>query len=307
MRLGDDAPLDLGVVGAATEPAPEPAEPRRPGGRWLWAVVAAAFVGGGALGLVVADSREDAAGYADVQLVSGGVEHLSGHADETAPGSVELSLLNLGEHEVEILGLEPPGMTVQADEAAREPVTVPPGEWRSVRQTGLIADCTTTVPDDELLVRVRDAGGTEQLVQPYGVLDYGGASEAWFAACQTSGPSYGLADVTTVTHHGETVVMDLYLSNTGDGPLRVLQFQPDAPGLDAPAPVVPFAVPGGEAVAVPLTWTVTDCDTALQWSDVQIDIEVSSGGGRQMGPHSLDGRARAELVLLVQRVCGDGG
>lgn len=135
MSQGTEGPLDLGVVGA-TQGEPDD-EPRRAhSGRWVWTAVAAAFVAGGGLGLIVADARDDAAAYADVRLVSGAILSLTERADDDSPGRIEVSVLNLGEHEVEILGLEPEGVAVRPGEEAAEPVPAPPGEWVTASQSG---------------------------------------------------------------------------------------------------------------------------------------------------------------------------
>ncbi|WP_053202274.1 hypothetical protein [Jiangella muralis] len=184
MRQGDDGPLDLGVVGATPDEPDD--EPRRGhSGRQVWAAVAAAFVIGGGLGLFVADAREEAAAYTEVRLVSGALQAIPDRADEASPGRIELSLLNLGEHAVEILGLELPGMTVRPDEEPAGPVAAPPGEWVSVSQGGLIADCAGTDPGGApVRVRVRDAGGTERLAEMGALPDFGGALEVWGYVCR---------------------------------------------------------------------------------------------------------------------------
>lgn len=300
MRHEDEAPLDLGVLGAETGEPPEPRPERAR--RWWW-VVAAAFVAGGAVGLVVAESRDDAAAYADVRLVSGAVRGLSDHADETVPGFVELTLLNIGEHEIEILGLEPAGMAVVADDEPGEPVPAPPGEWVTARQDGLIADCAGIEPGDGLRVRVRDAGGTERVVEADGLPDFGGVGGLWSYVCRPPDLVFPVAGPTIVTRAPDSLTMEVRVSNSGTEPLTVSVFEPDTAGLAAAGPELPFEVPVGESIPVPLTWTVTDCRLATGWPEAQISY-AAGDDEHSRGHYMLQGEARAELVLLVDRVCG---
>ncbi|WP_116950827.1 hypothetical protein [Jiangella endophytica] len=305
-----DEPLDLGVVrgGQDREPPADPGDrPGRPGKRSAlrrWAAVAAAFVVGGVLGLVVADARDDAAGYADVRLVGGAIQGMSDHADETAPGFLEISLLNLGEHEVEILGLEPHGMTVAAADEPAEPLRAPPGEWVTARQDRLIADCAGPSRDG-LRVRVRDAGGTQRVVEADTLPEFGGVAGLVDYVCRPVDLVFPAIGATIVSRESGSVTMELRVANDGTGPLPVSAFEPDTPGMVATGPEVPFEVPAAGSISVPLTWTVTDCRLATGWPGVQIAYTVGADG-QSRGHYQLDGTARAELVLLVDRVCGSG-
>ena len=299
MRQPDEGPLDLDA-----EPAGE--EPRRAAGRWAWAIAALAFVAGAALGLVVADTRDDAAGLSDVRLASGLVQGYSMTADESAPGHVELSVLNLGEHEVEILGLEPAGMTVQPGDRPADPLPAPPGEWVTATQTGLIADCSLGDPGQLVRVRVRDAAGTERVVEASGLAGIGGTPGFWEVACAPPALGFPIHGGAEAEHAAETVTVHVPVANPGAEPLRVLGFGSETAGLALTAPEVPLAVPPNEAVHLALTWSVTDCEAALAWPDVMLDYRLERDGDETGGSQVLPGPARAELVLLVQRVCGDG-
>ncbi|MBB5789318.1 hypothetical protein [Jiangella mangrovi] len=274
--------------------------------RWLWAVVVMALVVGGALGLVVADTRDDAAGLSDVRLVSGLVEGSSMTADESAPGNIRLSLLNLGEHEVEILGLEPAGMTVQPGDRPADPLPAPPGEWVTATQTGLIADCSLGDPGQVIRVRVRDAAGTERVVEASGLPDSLGTLGMWQTACAPPAlvfPRIGVASA--AVHEAATLTTELPVANDSGRPLRVIRFGSESPGLALTAPELPIEMPANDATRIPLTWGVTDCQIALGWPDVVIDYSLERDGDQSSGSYVLVGPARAELVLLVQRVCGD--
>ena len=305
MKQGEEAPLDLGVVGAVDQP--EPAEPdpgpRQPAGRWRWVVVALAFVTGGVLGLVVADSRDDAAGYADVRLVSGSVTNVSERADDESPGRLQLSVLNIGEHEVEILGLEPYGTAVVPGEEAAAPVQAPPGEWVTASQDGLVFDCEAEVDDvDGLRIRVRDAGGTERVVEADGMPEYGGVSDAWRYTCQPAELLFPEIAATVTGSDAESVTIEVRLSNPGTVPMEVSALETDTPGLAAAGPELPFELPPDESVTMPLTWTVTDCRLARQWPDPEI-VYAYSGQQTSRDYHSMDAAAQAALVLLTDRVC----
>ncbi len=302
MRQGDEAPLDLGVMGRADEPQEAEPErgPRQSSNRWRWAGVAPAFVAGGVLGAVIADTRDDAAAYADVRLVSGMVTNVSERADEESPGRIELSVLNLGEHEVEILGLEPHGAAVQPGEEALVPVPAPPGEWVTARQNGLIFDCEAD-SGDGLRIRVRDAGGTERVVEADGMPQFGGIADAWRYTCE---PELMFPEIAATVTAGaaESVTIEVRLSNPGTRPLVVSALETDTPGLAAAGSEVPFELPPNESLTVPLTWTITDCRLARQWPDPEI-VYAYSGEQTSRDYHAMDAAAQAALVLLTDRVC----
>lgn len=306
MEHGDQGPLDLGVVGETPDEPDD--EPRGgPSGRRVWTAVAAAFVVGAGLGLFVADARDDAASYSDVRLASGALQALPDRANEESPGRIELSLLNLGEHEVEILGMELPGMSVRADEERAEPVTASPGEWVTASQGGLIADCAGADPGDDAPVRVhvRDAGGTERLVDVGALPDFGGALEVWGHLCRGPELVFPLMDAVVQVNDDGSVTTTLRVSNDGSEPLEVSRFQTLAPGLVAAGPEPPFEVPPDESLDVPVTWTVGDCRQALTWEAPEIEYSTGSGATSAPGWYPLTGAAQAELVLMVDRVCGD--
>ncbi|WP_116950826.1 hypothetical protein [Jiangella endophytica] len=302
MTQGDE-PLDLGVVGIDDDPAPD--EPPRGPGRWRWTIVPlATFAAGGVLGLVVADTRGEAAEYADVRLVGGAVQSVSGWSEPDAPGRIELDLFNIGEHEVEILGLEPAGMTLDPGVEPAEPVPAPPGAWVTAGQDGLVVDCEAPVGDG-VLVRVRDAGGTERLVEPDLRPGSGGLQVAWLTAC---GPPHAMfpAPVSTVTAtDAESVSTDVRLANTGTETMEVVELAALTPGLDITGPEVPFDVPAGESVTVPVTWTVANCSLALLWPEPRL-LYAIAGEESSRGEYPVEGPVQAELVLLVDRVCGSG-
>ncbi|SDU71042.1 hypothetical protein [Jiangella alkaliphila] len=296
-------PLDLGVVGGPESAAEPPERPRQSSNRWRWAGVALAFVAGGVLGLVVADTRDDAAGYADVRLVSGSVTNVTERADEESPGRLQLSVLNIGDHEVEILGLEPYGTTVVPGEEAAEPLAAPPGEWVTASQGGLVFDCEAEVGDvDGLRIRVRDAGGTERVVEADGMPEYGGVSDAWRYTCQPAELLFPEIAATVTGSAAESVTIEVRLSNPGTVPMEVSALETDTPGLAAAGPELPFELPPDESVTMPLTWTVTDCRLARQWPDPEI-VYAHSGQQTSRDYHSMDAAAQAALVLLTDRVC----
>ena len=218
MRQPDEAPLDLDA-----EPARD--EPRRAVPPWLWVLVAAAFVAGGALGLVVADTRDDAAGLSDVRLVSGLVQ----------------------------------GSSMTA----------------------------------------------ERVVEASGLADTAGTLGFWEVVCAPPALAFPIHGGAEAEHAAETVTVHVPVANPGAEPLGVLGFGSETAGLALTEPEVPFELPPNEAVHLALTWSVTDCEAALAWPDVMLDYRLERDGDETGGSQLLPGRARAELVLLVQRVCGD--
>ncbi|TDD64893.1 hypothetical protein E1262_26900 [Jiangella aurantiaca] len=100
-----------------------------------------------------------------------------------------------------------------------------------------------------------------------------------------------------------TLTTDIRLANPGTESLEVIALEAETPGLATAGPEVPFEVPPGESLSVPLTWTVTNCRLALQWLEPQL-LYAYAGESSARGHHPLDSAAQAELVLLVDRVCG---
>lgn len=278
-------PLDLGVVGPApagrgSGDAGVDDEPRRtpsrgrPGWRW-WGALAAAAVAGAVGGLVVAEARDDAAGYDTVELFGGPVEPavLGGGATQ---GELSISLLNAGERTIDILGVEVEGMTVAAGAEPADPVAAEPGTWTDYVQRDLEVDCTGPLPA-AVHVRVRTESGAERLVEVEPPDDYGGLRGFWYVECQAFQFGLQVRDSTLVDTGGGTVVLALELANDGFQDLRIGAIAARAPGFALTTDAAELAIPAGQTVTVTTTWTVADCDLALQAAGGSLAVRIMHG------------------------------
>ncbi|PZF82638.1 hypothetical protein [Jiangella anatolica] len=311
MSLGerpDERPLDLGVVGPPGDPGAEgdlePAD--RTGHPWRrWALPAAALVVGGLLGGVVTDARNEAADLARVGVVAGASTWTPASRDEDG-ASADLQLMNIGARTVEIVGIEADGFAVAPGAGRFETVEAPVGDWVTVRQHGLVADCDSAAPA-ELRVHIRDDAGDEHTLTADQQPDYGGGlAMLWTSQCdfgagyvQFTGPGYTRAEETSV-------VQTVPLMNYAGRHARVTHLVPMAPGMTATPPEVPIELDGNEVTQVEIVWTVDDCAaaTTMGGADGQIEYTVTSGTMQLPERYPLDGPTMVELVRLAGRVCG---
>ncbi|MBB5789317.1 hypothetical protein [Jiangella mangrovi] len=300
MTAAHDEPFHLGVVGESPSSEPPPAPGG--GGHWRWVALAAAVAVGAVLGLVVSDARHDAAELTEIRVVAGGLDAFTMSTPDE-PVSIGVHLLNAGEREIEILGFGADGLTIVPDSADPEPVTAPPGEWVTIQQDGLVPDCAAD-PPARLQVRIRDAGGEQRVVEAAELPGYGPASQLW-ATC-TYGPQVTLMEPEVVTAGPTSLLTDFPMDNYGADEAELQVVGVESPGLRVEAAGLPVTVPPGEGVTVGLTWTVSSCAEARQFSDVNLTYTFGESADRRDNPFSyvpVSGRARAELVLLVDRVC----
>ncbi|SDS95850.1 hypothetical protein [Jiangella sp. DSM 45060] len=272
-------PLDLGVVGGGRDREPPDDEPgaestargRTP--RWRrWAAVAAAFAIGGVAGLVVAQARDDAGGYAGVELYGGPAQPV--FTGQRTRGELSVHLLNAGDHAVEILGVEIDG--TPATETA-EPVPADPGAWVTFVQRGLQVDCAGPLPTS-LTVRARTASGDERLVELAPPDEYEGLRGFWYLECQ--GPFQNglqLRDSTVLSNGDGAVVLRLELANTGLDDLRLGAVASRAPGFGLTTESEGLVVPAGQSAFLATTWTVTDCGPALGASGGSVAVRILHG------------------------------
>ncbi|TDD64894.1 hypothetical protein E1262_26905 [Jiangella aurantiaca] len=273
-------PLDLGVVrGGDAAPEPPPADRREraalAAGRWRWVAVALAFVVGAVVGLVVADAREDAARQGRVELFGGAVQPVV--IDGGRPrGELTVTLLNAGDHPVEIVGVEVEGMTLADGAEPGDPVAAEPGVWVTYVQRGLQVDCEGRLPDG-LRVRARTESGEERQVEVEPPDDYEGLRGFWYYECQA--PRFGLQvrDSAVLRTGDGAVVLGLELGNDGPDDLRIGTIAARAPGFALTTEAADLAIPVGETVSVTTTWTVSDCERALRASGGSLAVRILHG------------------------------
>ncbi|TDD64895.1 hypothetical protein E1262_26910 [Jiangella aurantiaca] len=306
MTMGDerdDGILDLGVVGrAGGEGPPEPAG--RSAHPWRhWAVPAAALLVGGLLGAVVADARHDAAELARVGVVSAVTNWTPERSD--AGTSVEVQLMNIGARAVEIVGLEADGFAIDPGAGSPDAILAPVGEWVTVRQDGLVADCAAAAPT-HVRVRIRDDGGDERTVTADQQADYGGLDMLWSSECEFGAGYVQFAGPVTARSDGASLTVTLPMLNHSGRPARVTSMVPMVPGMSAVPPELPIELDGNSTVQVAVTWTVEDCAEATTMSgyDGQIEYSVTSGTTQLPERFPLDAPTMVELVRLAGHVCG---
>lgn len=310
MRDGaGDAPLDLGVVGAPSDPeADEPGEPDEPRGwaraRRLWAVPAAALLVGGLLGAVIVDARHDAAELARVSIVSGPTSWVPA-ADRSGAVTIELQLMNIGARPVEILGVEAEGLEPSPGTEPAEAVEAPVGDWVVVRQAELVADCEAGAAPSELRVRVRDSDGDERIVTADQNDDYGNIGMYWISQCDLSAGYVQLMEATATLIADDSVTVTLPLLNHSGRAVQITHLVPIVSGLTAAQPSLPIAVAANGTAQVDLTWTVDDCAAALslRGNEAVVEFTASSSSTQVPEAYPLDAATLVELVRLTARVC----
>ncbi|PZF82637.1 hypothetical protein [Jiangella anatolica] len=295
-------PLDLGVVRPGDADPPDPPDPARrtAAGRWRWVAVALAFVVGGTVGLVVADARDDADGYAGIELFGGPVQSLM-----TGPrprGELSVTLLNAGERPVEIVGVEVEGMRLADGAEPAEPVAAEPGVWTTYLQRDIQVDCSGPLPG-AVRVRVRTGTGDERLVEVAPPDNYDGLRGFWYYECQTYEFGLQVRDSAVVEAGDESVVLRLELANDGFDDVVLGGVESRAPGFALTADADAVTVPAGESVAVTTTWTVRDCDPALAAAGGSLGVRIGHDGVETEQIIVLPDQGFVALARLSGRAC----
>jgi hypothetical protein len=305
-------PLDLGVVGSAAEPDP-PGGPGRPGddsadhtakghARWRrWGALAAAAVAGVAGGLVIAQARDDAAGYSSIELVGGPMESVSFDAGRPR-GELTVALLNTGGRAVQILGIEVDGVTLARGAAPGDPVTAEPGRWVRFVQRDIEVDCGGEVPG-AVHVRARTESGAEQRVEIEPPDDYNGLRGFWFYQCQAYQFGLQVRDSTLMEAGGDITVLALELANDGPDDLRVGSIASRAPGFVLSTDAADLSIPVGESITVTTTWTVRDCDAALSAAGAALAVRILTGDAETEQIVELPPSSFAPLARLSGQAC----
>ncbi|SEF12871.1 hypothetical protein [Jiangella alba] len=294
-----DVPLELGTVGPSpTDDAPESA---RPTPRWkLWGGLGAALVVGAVLGIVANNARNDAAEYAEVDLVRGSVDTEYGSPLSSNSQRLYVNLINTGPRELEILSVDVEGFT-SLDDPDGGPVTAAPGEW--VRVGAIVeADCGTR-PPGTLQVRVRTASG-EQTVVVTGQPGDDQLIWAWQGGCDTaSGTGVLVGETRTVSADASGAHIVLPVSNSSEERLTVTALETTTPGFAMTTDPLPIDIEAGETVQVETTWTVTDCDSAAQFAEATVAVNIHNDTMDTRVSQPLGNPTLIELVRLAVRVC----
>ncbi|MBB5789316.1 hypothetical protein [Jiangella mangrovi] len=302
-RDDSDEPFDLGVVGPTPEPSDEGAVATgrrgRPGWR-RWGVLAAAVLVGVAGGLVVAEARDDAAGYAHIELF-GGPEPAFLYAGRPK-GQLTVTVLNAGERAVEILGIDIDGVTLADGAEPPEPVAVEPGSWVTYVQRDLVVDCSGPLPE-AMRLRARTESGDERLVDVEPPDDHESLRGFWYTECQI-GPSGLRVGSTGLIETGtDGVVLGIELVNDGLDDLRLGDIASRAPGFALTTDAADRSVPAGQSITVVTTWTVRDCDPALRATGGSLAVRILTGTSETEQIVVLPDHAFTSLARLSGLAC----
>lgn len=269
------------------------------------AVVAVFAVGAstGAYGWSLNDRFGDAP---DAVLVTGpvtaqdgralGVDTVGVAAEEFGADSFDVSanVFNGGDSDVTVVDVRPVGWIVDGSPPSTR---VPAGEWAGIPVT-VTPDCAGPPPDPGVEVQLAPERGN---VTAPGVARNGDSFWAfWVVLCTGTGIRPLLNDVEIISD-GEALDMLV--------PLRVAEWRTDAVtlrGVDSAAPAFRLATSGlplrlapGDTETVTLRWTVENCRSVHQLSDVQIGTRTDARGSL----FPLPGHAVAALARLGVAVC----
>lgn len=295
-----DVPLELGTVGPT--PVDDTPETDRPTPRWkVWGGLGAALIVGAVLGVVANNARNDAAEYAEVDLVRGSVEAEFGSPLSSNSQRLYVNLINTGPRELEILSVDVEGFTSLDDPEGGGSVTAAPGEW--VRVGAIVeADCGTR-PPGTLQVRVRTASG-EQTVVVTGQPGDDQLIWAWQGGCETAdGTGVYVGDTRTISADASGARIVLPVSNGSDEPLTVTALETTTPGFTMTTDPLPIDIGAGETVQVETVWTVTDCDGAAQFAEATVAVNIRNESMDTRVSQPLGNPTLIELVRLAVRVC----
>ncbi|TDC52635.1 hypothetical protein E1212_08595 [Jiangella ureilytica] len=299
-------PFDLGVIGPAPDPDPGPdggdgpATPRGRSGWRRWGVLAAAVVVGAAGGLAVAEARDDAAGYARIELF-GGPEQMIIFPGRPK-GELTVAVLNAGERPVEILGVEIDGVTLADGAEPPEPVAVGAGSWVTYVQRDLVVDCSGELPQ-AMRMRVRTESGEERLVDVEPPDDHESLRGFWYTECQLGPSGLRVGKTSLIETGADGVVLGIELVNDGLDDLRLGAIASRAPGFTLTVDAADRSVPAGQSLTVVTTWTVRDCDTALRATGGSLAVRTLTGDSEAEQVVVLPDHAFTSLARLSGQAC----
>lgn len=303
METGDDrtVPLELGTVGPPRADDDDESARSTPGWR-MWAGLGAALVVGAVMGIVANDARNDAAEYAEVDLVRGTVDVEFGSPLSSNTQRLMVNLINTGPRELEILSVDIDGFRPVPDgDSDDHAVTAAPGEWVRVQST-VEADCSTR-PPGTLQVHVRTGSGDQSVV----VTGQPGDDQliwAWQSGCQSgSGTGVFIGDTRTVSADASGARIVLPVTNGAGEPLTVTAMEATTPGFAMTTDPLPIDVEAGQTVQVETLWTVADCEDAARFTEATIAVNIRNESMDTRVSQPLGNPTLIELVRLAVRVC----
>ncbi|PZF82804.1 hypothetical protein C1I92_14905 [Jiangella anatolica] len=294
-------PLELGAVGPP-DSGQDP-DSGRPWPAWrMWTGLGAALLVGAVVGIVANNARNDAAEYAEVDLIRGTVDVEFGSPLSSDAQRLYVNLINTGPRELEILSIDVDGFTTMTGaDGGPDPVTAAPGEWVQV-ETNVEADCDTR-PPGTLQVHVRTGSGEQSVV----VTGQPGDDQliwAWQGGCQSAdGTGVFIGDTRTISADASGARIVLPVTNGGEEPLTVSAMDATTPGFTMTTDPLPIDVAPGQTQQVTTVWTVADCADAARFTEATIAVTIHNESMDTRVSQPLGNPTLIELVRLTVRVC----
>jgi hypothetical protein len=304
-REGRESPTSLPPMHISDQPPGDDESADRPQW-WQWTVLVVAVVAGLIVGVLGSNARRDAADLAaaesDVDLIVGAPVPVN--APDTP---FQVPMYNAGPLEVELLWVRPEGWDL-AETAVRNPITMPPDTWVTVRVRAS-PDCRQFGSPDVLELRIRTQAREQTISLP--IPAPGAMLEAHVAACRPLVPvGVFVEEVRLVPSSSpDTLTMRLQM-RAFDPNLRfaLVDITASAPGfrmIDASVPVQ-FEPTPARSFPVDITWRVVGCEETQILNDINLGLEFRDDDGRkQTDGAPLPGRGVAELARFGVEQCGN--
>ncbi|MFW6091112.1 MAG: hypothetical protein ACODAF_04505 [Actinomycetota bacterium] len=225
-----------------------------------------------------------------------GVDTVGVGAEDFGADSFDVSanVFNGGDSDVTVVDVRPHGWIVDSSPPATR---VPAGEWASIPVT-VTPDCAGPWPDSGVDVRLDSERGvvTAQAATRNGE----GFRVFWVVLCTGPGIRPLLDDI-EITADGDVLDMrvPVHVAAWRSDAVTLLGMDSAAPAFQATAPGLPLQLAPGDTETVTLHWTVENCRTVSQLSDVQLGTRTDAQGNL----FALPGHAVAALARLGVAAC----
>ncbi|MGH8776077.1 MAG: hypothetical protein ACRDWI_13230 [Jiangellaceae bacterium] len=303
-RVELDQPLPPMHIGG-----PQPDDEAATTSSWgRWTALGAALAVGLVCGILVANSRNDAAESAaaaeEVQLVAN-IPLLTEVGDDAL--SMTMQFNNTGPLDLEILTVRPEGWDFHNDAPERRPRTARTGEWTTVTSV-VVPDCNPSVLPNSLEVAVLTAAGKQTVsvpLQATGVL-----RDARSLVCSDARPiALGISqvEVLEVDEGGLRMAlrMQAFGSSATAAPFDVTGVNAVVGGFAVADAAVPVSFGSGGSSPVEVIWEVVRCDIRDTLGNVEIQVDVTDEDGRTFVEGvPLPGEGIAALARFGEAECG---
>jgi hypothetical protein len=270
----DSEPLRLDLGATSNEPSGEPSSgfADRAAGRWRWLLLAAVFLLGVAVSLVVTNVRDATQEQTAVALAVGAQQLRDGD-----PATLEYTVLNVGPRAVGLVHAVPVGWQLQGPQGeAERSVTAPSGQWATVA-TAVEPDCDLR-PDGtvEVTARLRGNSVRTDAILPPGLYD--DLLAIWTQACPARPLVHIDAEVAELTvADNERLVGTVQLEPQGtERSVVITEIDSRTAGFAASSPDLPVELPLGQPTPVTVEWRIVDCDHAFRMINARLEVTVAT-------------------------------